>query len=165
MRRFARWLVIASFSVMVTAAIAQVISRYVFAHPLGWTEEVARLMLVWWAFVGAGLLAFDRKLLAIDAVLLPLGARQAHGLLALGQGLCAVTAGYLAWLGFRLVRLAGTQSISGLDIPYYWLYLSLPAGLLLATVAFAWRTQHHARRALDPASPHPVGSVTAGETV
>lgn len=38
---------------LVVAVLWQVISRYVFASPSSWTEEVARFLLIWIALLGA----------------------------------------------------------------------------------------------------------------
>jgi TRAP-type C4-dicarboxylate transport system permease small subunit len=39
--------------VVVTVLAAQVIARYIFRAPISWSEEVARLALIWRPFLGA----------------------------------------------------------------------------------------------------------------
>lgn len=131
-----RWLTIIAFAAMVAAAIAQVVSRYVFNSPLGWTEELARVLMIWWTFAAIGVLAFRRKLLAVDAVLLALRGRRHQAVLALGNGLGLVFVGWLAWLGWRLVGLAGTQVSPALEIPQAWIYMGVALGLTGATIGF-----------------------------
>ncbi len=131
-----RLLVALAFAVMVAAAIAQVVSRYVFNRPLGWTEELARLVMLWWTFVAVGLLAASRKLMTLDALLYVLPARSVHGLRAAAHLVAAAAALWLTWLGGRLVLLAGRQVTPALDLPYGWVYLSLPVGLGIAGAAF-----------------------------
>jgi TRAP-type C4-dicarboxylate transport system permease small subunit len=132
-----RWLTITAFAVMVGAAIVQVISRYVFNSPLGWTEELARILMIWWTFAAIGILAFRRKLLAVDAVLLVARGRARQAVLALGNGLGLAAVGWLAWLSWRLVGLAGTQVSPALEIPQAWIYLGAALGLTAAAVGFA----------------------------
>lgn len=146
----------AGIGLMVVAALMQVISRYVFGSPLGWTEEAAKFLMVWWTFLGVGLLAWRGRLLGIDAVLIALPARTAHLLLAGAQALSAVVIVWLAVLGVRLVGLAGAQITPALDVPYAWIYASLPTGLAVASMGFAWRVVIHLRQALLPAPAHPV---------
>jgi len=134
--RVIRWIVVLSFAVMVAAAIAQVIFRYFLGYPLGWTEELARIMMVWWVFLCLAVLASQRRLLAVDALLLVLPARGQAFLLAFVHLLSGVFLGWLAWLGVRLVGLAGTQTSVALEIPYAWIYASLPVGIGLATLYF-----------------------------
>jgi TRAP-type C4-dicarboxylate transport system permease small subunit len=131
-----RWIVIASFAVMGTAAIAQVIFRYFLHFPLGWTDELARIMMVWWVFLCVAVLASQRRLLAVDALLLVLPARGQAFLLAFVHLLSAAFVAWLAWLGVRLVGLAGTQTSVALEIPYAWIYASLPTGIGLAALYF-----------------------------
>jgi TRAP-type transport system small permease protein len=150
-----RGLIVAAFAVMVAAAILQVLSRYVFNSPLGWTEELARLMLVWWTFAAVGMLAFQGKLLGIDALLLALSARPANAVVAFAQAISTIFTAWLVWLSIRLVRLAGSQITPALDIPYAYIYLSLPVGLGVATLGFAWNSWRYGRRALQD-GPHPI---------
>ncbi|WP_366552692.1 TRAP transporter small permease [Aquibaculum sediminis] len=129
---FSRWIVIGAAVIMVVAAIAQVLFRYFFNYPLGWTEELARIMMVWWAFLAVGILASQRKLLSVDALLLILPSRGVHMLSGLANFLSGVMLVWLAKLGIDLVLLAGTQTSSALQIPYALIYLSLPVGTALA---------------------------------
>ncbi len=131
-----RGLVALAFAIMVAAAIAQVISRYVFNRPLGWTEELARLVMLWWTFVAVGLLASSRKLMTLDALLYILPGRGVHAMRAAAHLVAAVAAIWLTWLGARLVLLAGRQVTPALDLPYGWVYLSLPVGIGIAGAAF-----------------------------
>lgn len=47
------WFIIALMSIMCCDLLAQVISRYVFSHPLTWSEELARYLFVWIALFGS----------------------------------------------------------------------------------------------------------------
>lgn len=47
------WLVGSILLVIVLLAVMQVFTRYVMDSPLTWTEEIARLLLVWAVFLGA----------------------------------------------------------------------------------------------------------------
>ncbi len=47
------WLVGFILLVIVLLAVMQVFNRYVMDNPLNWTEEVARLLLIWAVFLGA----------------------------------------------------------------------------------------------------------------
>lgn len=151
----ARAVVTTAFAVMVGAAIVQVVFRYGIGYPLGWTEELAKIMLVWWTFLGFGLLAASRRLLAIDALLLAVPDRTRHALLAFAHLVSALAIGWLAMLSARLVGLAGTQVSPALDIPYAWIYASLPVGLAVATVAFAANAVIDLRRLVRGAGPPP----------
>ena len=149
---------------MVIAALLQVVSRYVFNSPLGWTEELAKLLMVWWTFLAVAVLAFRGRLLVIDALLMALSPAAAHRVLAFAQGLSAFIVAWLAYLGVRLVGLAGTQITPSLDIPYAIIYASLPIGLGLAALGFLMRAAVHLRasRAADVA--HPIAALDRSDT-
>jgi TRAP-type transport system small permease protein len=132
--RLIRALVILAFAVMVTAAIGQVVFRFVVAYPLGWTEELARIMMIWWTFLCVAALAWRRRLLRIDALVLLLPPRGVHAVAMLAHLIGAFFVGWLALLSIRLVRLAGTQTSTALEIPYAWIYLATPVGLGLTAL-------------------------------
>ncbi len=148
-----------AFGVMVIAALLQVISRYAFNSPLGWTEELIKLLMVWWTFLAIGVLAFRGRLLGIDAVIMALPAATAHRVMAFAQLLSAFIIGWLAYLGVRLVGLAGTQITPSLDIPYAVIYASLPIGLGLAALGFLVRGGIHLRAGFTAGAPHPIAAL------
>lgn len=51
----------------------QVVSRYVFATPFGWTLEIARFVLIWLTFVGAGYVMSQRLHISMDLLVTRLG--------------------------------------------------------------------------------------------
>lgn len=51
----------------------QVVSRYVFATPFGWTLEIARFALIWLTFVGAGFVMSQRLHISMDLLVTRLG--------------------------------------------------------------------------------------------
>lgn len=61
-----RWLVIALLVVILAAMGGQVIARYVFRSPLWWSEEVARLALVWLTFIAAGFVMARGEHIVVD---------------------------------------------------------------------------------------------------
>lgn len=51
-----RWVIIGMMAIMTILVFLQVLSRYLFNTPLGWSEEVARFAFVWLSFLGAAFL-------------------------------------------------------------------------------------------------------------
>ncbi len=153
-----------AFGLMVIAALLQVVSRYVFNSPLGWTEELAKLLMVWWTFLAVGVLAFRGRLLGIDAVIMTLSPVMAHRTMALAQFASAFIIGWLAYLGVRLVGLAGTQITPSLDIPYAVIYASLPIGLGLAALGFLVRGAMHLRASFNAGTAHPIAALDRTDT-
>jgi len=54
--------------VMSIIVLAQIISRYVFSQPLLWTEEVARICLIWITILGAGTVFINDGHIKIELV-------------------------------------------------------------------------------------------------
>lgn len=61
------FLVVLLWSLSIVVLI-QVISRYVFSNSLPWTEEIARLLLVYVTFLGAFLTARGKSYISIDLI-------------------------------------------------------------------------------------------------
>ena len=51
--KFLRGMLISLMALLVLAVTWQVVSRYLFASPSSWTEEVARFLLIWIGTLGA----------------------------------------------------------------------------------------------------------------
>lgn len=60
---------------VLTLVVFQVVTRYVLARPLPWTEELARFALIWLAFIGGSWVAFRGTHVAVVLGQRLLGAR------------------------------------------------------------------------------------------
>ena len=126
---------------IVVVVFGSVVFRYVLATPLGWTEEVARLGLVWVTFLGA-YLAFRRGAhIGIDLVVarMPARVRQRLGLVA--NLLMALAIAVLIREGGNYARTFFADPSPYLRFPIGIQYLALPAGGLLWLLALAARSR------------------------
>lgn len=107
-----------------------VVMRYVFLAPIFWAEELARYLMVWLIFLGAGLLAGDGRHISVDAVTRVLGPRANLALERfvniVGLAFC-IALTYYGWKHTMRVRSAG-QVTAALDIPMWLTYLAIPVG-------------------------------------
>ena len=113
----------ALFVVIVALAVAQVGFRYGLGQPLIWSEELAKLLLVWMVFLGAAVLCWDGRHLDVDVVfrLLPPAGRRILRWLNL-----ALAAGFLVALtlwSWDVVVLEGYSDLGALGISRAWLRL------------------------------------------
>lgn len=53
---------------LVITMAAQVIWRYVLQSPLSWSEEIARLAMIWLTFIAAGFVTAKRQHIAVDLI-------------------------------------------------------------------------------------------------
>lgn len=120
----------------------QVITRYVLEYPLDWPEELARILFVWVALLGAVLALRRAAHFSIGAVTDLLPARLQRGLAAVLQ---AVLLGFLvlvAWLGVDAAIRVQDQESAAMEISMTWGYASVPIGFALLALEMArglWR--------------------------
>lgn len=132
--RAADWVAIAIQAVMFVVILIAVLARYVLKIPVPWSEELAKILLVWGGFLGATLALKRGQHVGFDFVAQRLPRPAARGL---GIAVRFLTASFLVVLlhsGWNLARLVGSSQLTPfLDIPYFWLYLCIPvaAGLML----------------------------------
>ena len=130
------WGTVIAFGVMVVAAWLQVISRYFFNYPLGWTGELAQIMMFWFTFLAVGTLVRKRRLMKVDAFIIQFPRRAQLFISAVVNLASAVFLSWLWYLSLRLMELASRQISTALHIPYKYIYLSLAVGLAGAVVYF-----------------------------
>jgi TRAP-type C4-dicarboxylate transport system permease small subunit len=123
------WGVVVTFSVMVVSAWLQVVSRYFAKFPLGWTEELSRVMMFWFTYLSVGALIRRRRLMMVDAFVGHLRPRLRLTISGVNSLIAAAALVWLGWLSIDLMAVASGQRSTALQIPYSLIYLSLPLGL------------------------------------
>jgi TRAP-type transport system small permease protein len=138
MQRFDRGLYIANqailaalLAIMAVLVFGNVILRYVFGISLSWVEELTRYMMIWLAWLGAGLALREGAHIAIDALQTALP--EVGGRLLRSVVLLAMIGffGALAWLGWRYSMFAWRQQTAVLRLPAGLVYLAIPVGSVL----------------------------------
>lgn len=110
----------------------QVIFRYVFSHPLGWTEELARYVFIWMIFVGAVIVSREREHVRIE-LLKTFVPEKAWQFLTFLNELCI----FVFWVflipaAFKYAFFAINIDASGSGISMFFVFISLPiCGLLI----------------------------------
>jgi len=122
-------------ALMVAVVTWQVVSRYVLGDPSAWTEEVARMLLIWVGLLG-GVYAYRMNAhLGLDLLRMkvgPVGQRRLDVISDVLCGLFALTV--LVIGGGMLVQLTWElkQTTAALGIPMAWVYVVLPlSGVLI----------------------------------
>ncbi|MEO8133837.1 MAG: TRAP transporter small permease [Betaproteobacteria bacterium] len=129
-----RWVIIVMMAAMTILVFLQVLSRYLFNTPLGWSEEVARFAFVWLSFLGAAILirtdGHIRVTLLVDA--LPnAGWIMARALQYAGALLCI---GIFVVGGLGLTKKEWSQIAPATDLPMGYVYVVIPAAAILMLV-------------------------------
>ena len=119
---------------------AQVFSRFILGQQFTWTEEVARLLFIWTAFVGAAVALKHHRHFAIELLAARLAARGgvwAKTSLWTRRTAAVLVTGLLlglVWLGFAHVWSVRGTSTDILEISVAWTYLPLPLSCLAMTL-------------------------------
>ncbi len=133
--RLVKILVASCMAIMVIVVTWQVFSRYAMGSPSAWTEEVARMLLIWVGLLG-GVYAYREKAhLGLDLLRQKVGAVGQHRLDMITDISCGLFAlAVLVVGGGSLVQLTWElkQTTAVLGIPMAWVYVVLPlSGVLI----------------------------------
>jgi TRAP-type transport system small permease protein len=114
-----------------------VVYRYVLVSPIPWTEEVARLCLVWVTFVGTYLAMRRGQHIVMDTVYVLFGPRGRFACDVASLALLAAFLGVLVWYGGQYAAAFWKAPSPYLGFPMGLVYAALPvgAGLLLLAIS------------------------------
>jgi TRAP-type C4-dicarboxylate transport system permease small subunit len=129
--RWADGPVLIFFWILFVVVAVQFYTRYVFNDSLGWTEEIARYLLIAVTFVG-GITAMRKgSHIAVEALLIFVPRSVRHWLLVTIDLLVVAFCGAMAWYGYQLGNRAPGFMVS-IDVPkayIYWLVAAALAGM------------------------------------
>lgn len=138
-------LVFTIFWVLFAVVFLQFYTRYVLNDSLGWTEEIARYLLIMVTFVGSIMAMRKGSHIAVEALLVFLPAAAKHWTLVAVDGLVALFCGAMAWYAYQLGALAPGYMVS-IDIPKGYMYWAVAAALAGITAHAAFRFVRRLRR-------------------
>jgi TRAP-type C4-dicarboxylate transport system permease small subunit len=126
-----RSIIIAMMAVMVVLVFTNVVCRYLLNFSIIWAEEISQYLMVWVAFLGAGLALREGRHVAIEMLQdrMPLKAkRMTRHVVALSLLIFMCV---LVVLGFQFVSFAWDQETPVLNISLGIPYMAVPIGALL----------------------------------
>lgn len=112
-----------------TLVFANVVLRYGFGMSLAWAEEASRYMMIWLAFLGAGLALREGAHIAVETLPDSLPRTPARLLRSLVVLLMAGFLALLLWLGWNYAQFAMMQRTPVLRLPVGYIYLAIPIGM------------------------------------
>lgn len=114
--------------VMTLTVIVQVFLRYVFSFSLSWSEEVARYLMIWVAFLG-GSLALQKGLhIGVELFLVRVSSRTRRWVSILSKMFVLTFLIYLTIGGLKITWAVRDQSSPALLFSMAYAYLSAPVG-------------------------------------
>lgn len=129
-----RWLLILLLLAMACIVFANVVLRYTTGDSIVWAEEVARHLMIWGTFLGAGLVLRFGGHVAIDNLHQAVSTRAARWLrtvVVVGIGIFCLVMTYFSILYVWATRF---QTTAATDIPISFIYVAMPVGFLLMFV-------------------------------
>lgn len=145
------------FVIILWLSWLQVFRRYALDNPATWTEEVARVLLVWMAFLAAAAATRDESHLAVDLLIGRMPARLQHLFRFLMNILVAAIGVVLCWQGAVIVELSFPDHSTSLGFSRSFFYLPAVAGgaliVFYALVNALRHFSHYARPCARLACP------------
>ncbi len=117
-----------------TLVFANVVLRYGFGQSLAWAEEASRYMMIWLAFLGAGLALREGAHIAVETLPDALPHVLARIVRAAAILLVAAFLALILWLGWQYAEFAMMQRTPVLRLPVGYIYLAIPIGMALMLV-------------------------------
>ena len=122
-----------TFSIMCTVVFLAVIFRHFLSLPLVWSEELARIMLIWTVFSGAGAILIRGEHIALEFLLEKLSGKPAEWLRILNV---LISIAFLACLligSFRMIQITWViraESVPIIRMAYQYIVIFTGAGVM-----------------------------------
>lgn len=156
--RSLKWLLVGLMAVAVLNVLWQVFTRFVIDAPSGFTEELARYLLIWIGIVGSAYAVGTRSHLALELLPERLEGRRLHQLRIVIE-VCVLIFALLVMVigGVRLVYvlLAAGQTSSSLGILVGYVYSAVPLSGLIIVFYTAVHIREEVRTLARPSGSEP----------
>lgn len=136
------WLVVvAVFWLLAGIVFAQVVARYIFGNSIGWSEEIARALLIAMTFLGCAIAMRRNTHIAIEVLFSYIPTSTARFLVTVIDLLKIGLSGSLTYMAYVLT-VTTRQKLTSVNVSKSWLYGPVTAFLALMTlyaILVAWR--------------------------
>jgi TRAP-type C4-dicarboxylate transport system permease small subunit len=126
-----RWALVALLGAMSVIIFTNVAMRYLTDQSIEWAEEVARHLMIWLTFLGAGPVLRYGGHIAIDNLQDALPGAAARAVRWLIVAMMAGFAVFMVWYGLAYMDRARFQTTAATQISFAWVYAAMPVGGLL----------------------------------
>lgn len=133
-KKFEEIFLIVCFMIMASTLFLQVTFRYVFNYPLTWSEELARYLLVWIAFLGINYGLHQKKHIALEYFYnkFPTSVQKLTDLVT--NIIILATILYFLPGAWKFFKVQFPLHSSAMQIPMGLIYISIPIGFLLSSI-------------------------------
>ncbi|MER0237411.1 TRAP transporter small permease [Fulvimarina sp. MAC8] len=120
---------------LATAAVLvfwQVVTRFVLGDASAWSEVLARGVVIWMVFLGAGAGFRLSAMIPLEFVRSVLPQNFQRVVIFIVMLLNLIFLGVLIWFGTAMAIRVSSQQVAMLGVPISWFYAALPVGAVLA---------------------------------
>jgi TRAP-type transport system small permease protein len=138
-----RFVIFLMMAVMATLVFVNVITRYIFNFSIIWAEEVSQYLMIWIAYLGAGLALREGRHVAVEMLQDRLPTALARRVRMAVGGLVLAFLGVVTVLGFQFAVFVWNQETPVLNISLGIPSLAIPIGALLFAVHLAFMFRNY----------------------
>lgn len=135
----------AMLAVMFCAFIVQILFRYVFNFPLGWTSELTLVMWLWLVLFGAAFVVRESEEIRFDLVVSAVSRRVRVGMGIVSGVALVVLYGASLPASWSYVTFMKVEKSSYLEIPMNWLFSIYIVFLVAVLARYLWLLWHFLR--------------------
>jgi TRAP-type transport system small permease protein len=146
------WFVLAVFWVLAFVVFYQVFTRYVLNDAAGWTEEIARYLLIAVTFLGGAMAVRRGTHIQVDVLYRFLPQKAGRVLALFVDAVRIAFFGYAAWLTWLLIDRIGSQRMAVVELPIGLVFGAMLIGLALMfgrSLQAAWKDWRRGYGALE----------------
>lgn len=121
-------------ALMVLTVLLGVVYRYVLRSPLGWTEELARFLMIWAALLAISVCIYHKEHVSIQVIMQFLPIRVAQVITFFVNILIGIFLCVLTYKGMEMAQNARVQYSFALRISMFWPLMSVPVSGALALI-------------------------------
>jgi TRAP-type C4-dicarboxylate transport system permease small subunit len=136
------WIVLAVFWILAFVVFYQVFTRYVLNDAAGWTEEIARYLLIAVTFLGGAMAVRRNTHIQVDFVYRFLPRAPGRVLSLLVDAVRVAFFGYAVWLTWLLMDRIGSQRMAVVELPIGLVFGAMLVGFALMftrALQVAWK--------------------------
>lgn len=126
--------IIAIGLVMLVVAWAHVFCRYVLNDSLTWSEELLKILLVWFCLLSTTVISVQREHVSIVVFKQMMPLKVNHTLTFIAQVLMLVASVIVLFIGIDFVIVAGSRMTPALRIPYRYTYSAIPVAFAILSL-------------------------------
>lgn len=120
--------------VMLVVAWAHVFCRYVLNDSLTWSEELLKILLVWFCLLSTTIIAVQREHVSIVVFKEMMPKKVNHMLTFVSQVLMLVASVVVLVIGIDFVLVAGSRMTPALRLPYRYTFSAIPVSFAILTL-------------------------------